>query len=143
VHHRDGNRQNIRESNLVVLCVDCHSRQPRHEHLRIPRADRLAINRLRRAQRLHPDRGGWRDRWREAERFADPATLDMLRWLRRREEQPPEVGFEVLLDQTGVRADLAWPQERRLCFIRQPDEQTLHRLSDDGWSVTTPKALLG
>jgi 5-methylcytosine-specific restriction endonuclease McrA len=33
VHHRDGNKRNNAESNLVALCVECHASQDaRHEH---------------------------------------------------------------------------------------------------------------
>ncbi len=33
VHHKDGNKANNNPSNLMVLCVDCHKRQPFHNHM--------------------------------------------------------------------------------------------------------------
>ncbi len=33
LHHADGNPANNERFNLQVLCVDCHSKQPRHSHM--------------------------------------------------------------------------------------------------------------
>ena len=33
LHHEDGNPANNNRSNLKVLCVECHSKQPRHHHM--------------------------------------------------------------------------------------------------------------
>lgn len=33
LHHEDGNPSNNDRFNLKVLCVDCHSKQPRHQHM--------------------------------------------------------------------------------------------------------------
>ncbi|MBM9518344.1 HNH endonuclease [Desulforhopalus vacuolatus] len=33
LHHKDGNPANNERFNLQVLCVDCHSKQPRHSHM--------------------------------------------------------------------------------------------------------------
>ena len=33
VHHINGVKSDCRDSNLKVLCVDCHSKQPRHGHM--------------------------------------------------------------------------------------------------------------
>ena len=40
VHHWDRNPQNNRSSNLVALCIQCHSRQPGAGHKRIGSASR-------------------------------------------------------------------------------------------------------
>ncbi len=34
LHHIDGRKDNYAQSNLRVLCADCHSRQPVHSHMR-------------------------------------------------------------------------------------------------------------
>jgi hypothetical protein len=34
VHHINGVKSDIRESNLKVLCVLCHSKQPNHQHMK-------------------------------------------------------------------------------------------------------------
>ena len=38
-HHIDGNRGNNRPTNLLALCVECHSNQPLHGHMRVSRED--------------------------------------------------------------------------------------------------------
>lgn len=40
VHHWDRNPQNNRESNLVALCIQCHSRQPGAGHKRLRTASK-------------------------------------------------------------------------------------------------------
>lgn len=34
VHHINGNTYNCRPSNLKALCIDCHSKEPLHDHVR-------------------------------------------------------------------------------------------------------------
>lgn len=53
LHHKDGDGRNNAPYNLMVLCADCHSRQPRHSQmLSNPRhnAQFRIINQLRKAQ---------------------------------------------------------------------------------------------
>ncbi len=50
VHHVNGVKTDNRTSNLTALCVDCHTRQPGHEHMRVAREDIDRVRALR--QRL-------------------------------------------------------------------------------------------
>ena len=50
VHHKDGLRHNNDSRNLAVLCIDCHSKEPGHHHMRYNRRDFHLIQRLRREQ---------------------------------------------------------------------------------------------
>lgn len=34
VHHRDGQKNNNHESNLAVLCIECHADEPMHGHMK-------------------------------------------------------------------------------------------------------------
>lgn len=34
LHHKDGNGQNNKHNNLIVLCIDCHAREFKHSHMR-------------------------------------------------------------------------------------------------------------
>lgn len=53
LHHKDGNGQNNKPHNLMVLCVDCHSKQTMHSHMtRLPGFKKSVqkINKLRMSQ---------------------------------------------------------------------------------------------
>lgn len=54
VHHNDGVKTNNDKSNLQALCVDCHGKQPGHNHMHVSTADANLIDRLRRRQSLLP-----------------------------------------------------------------------------------------
>lgn len=51
VHHRDGVKQNNSRENLMVLCVECHSKQPAHGHMKLKREDLLLLRNERMAQK--------------------------------------------------------------------------------------------
>lgn len=51
VHHINGVKSDNRPSNLRALCVECHSREPGHEHMRANREEVYRVSRLRRQQR--------------------------------------------------------------------------------------------
>lgn len=46
LHHKDGNGQNNQHYNLVVLCIDCHSKEPRHSRVKNSPQFREKINKL-------------------------------------------------------------------------------------------------
>lgn len=56
-HHKNGVKSDNSEDNLQALCVDCHRRQPDHQHMnnnKIFRKSFAQINQLRRKQGLPP-----------------------------------------------------------------------------------------
>lgn len=46
-HHKDGIRANNRYSNLRALCIECHKRQPMHQHMRLTATEKLRIQQIR------------------------------------------------------------------------------------------------
>ncbi len=52
VHHVNGVKTDNRTSNLRALCVDCHTRQAGHEHMRVAREDIDRVRALRWQQGL-------------------------------------------------------------------------------------------
>jgi hypothetical protein len=54
LHHRDGDKSNNERSNLCVLCIDCHSREPMHEHLLFPNESKRQVSRI---QSLRKEQG--------------------------------------------------------------------------------------
>ncbi len=46
-HHINGVKSDNREQNLQALCVECHSKKPGHEHMRVPLITRQRLAKLR------------------------------------------------------------------------------------------------
>lgn len=53
-HHINGDKHDNSSLNLMCLCVECHSKQPKHEHLKIEVYQGRQLNALRRKQQLNP-----------------------------------------------------------------------------------------
>ena len=51
VHHVDGVKTNNDRSNLLALCILCHSLQPHHEHMQVSREDEITVNLIRVVQK--------------------------------------------------------------------------------------------
>lgn len=51
LHHRDGDRSNNERANLNILCIECHSKEPMHEHLLFPRRAKEQVERIRSLRR--------------------------------------------------------------------------------------------
>lgn len=51
-HHLDGNRGNIRPSNLEVLCIACHKARPFHSNLHYPANLKMKLESLRVTQKI-------------------------------------------------------------------------------------------
>lgn len=49
-HHRDGNRGNVRPSNLEVLCLACHKARPFHADMHYSSSNKMKLENLRLAQ---------------------------------------------------------------------------------------------
>ncbi|QLB21255.1 hypothetical protein A6B43_06855 [Vespertiliibacter pulmonis] len=49
-HHKDGNKQNNERGNLKAVCIECHSKEPDHQHLIIKLSDLTILSRLRKEQ---------------------------------------------------------------------------------------------
>ena len=47
LHHCDGVPSNNEHTNLRILCVDCHSKQPMHDQIRHPQKAKDQINRIK------------------------------------------------------------------------------------------------
>lgn len=52
VHHINGVTQDNRPSNLKAVCVECHSHEPNHCHMKISSADQALLGRLRQTNEL-------------------------------------------------------------------------------------------
>jgi len=105
-HHINGVRGDNREQNLSALCIDCHSKEPYHQHMTVPHKSRQEIAHLRREQRVLIISD-----WKDVFKLADPGLTGVLHYLKNNKVKLPEVGFDVK-DENGVviaNLELAWP----------------------------------
>lgn len=49
-HHIDGVGGNVKPSNLMAICLACHSKQPKHAHMRVLSSEKALIESIRRTQ---------------------------------------------------------------------------------------------
>lgn len=106
-HHKNGQKSDNADSNLMALCADCHRKEPFHGHLFVKHKDVQSINRLRREQGLLDS-----DDWSAVYVHADPAVHGVLNHCQRRRMQPPVVGYEITNAQGEIidELELGWPQ---------------------------------
>jgi 5-methylcytosine-specific restriction endonuclease McrA len=146
VHHRDGNRTNNSPSNLVALCADCHSKEPHHQGMFVTRAERQAIQRLRREQKRYtPPKSSTTssEKWSQAKSLADPAVFGLLDELMAQGYDVPEVGGDVLDGTSRVicsNVELLWRDLKEAVLLS--DGADANALSSAGWTVFFPQQLL-
>ncbi len=114
VHHINGEKSDNAAGNLIVLCADCHRKEPHHGHVHVKREDVLAINKFRKAQGLMDDVN-----WGKVFRYADSSVHGVIHHCRNKIRTPPEVGYE-LVDTVGrvlSEVELAWPDRKEPAYI--------------------------
>lgn len=114
VHHINGEKSDNSSGNLIVLCADCHRKEPHHGHVHVKRSDVLKINRYRKEQGLLDDVN-----WGKVLKYADSAVVGVIHYCRTKMRTPPEVGYE-LVDSTGrvcAEIELAWPTKKEGVYI--------------------------
>lgn len=129
-HHKNGVKTDNRKSNLQALCVDCHRKQPYHNHLFVRHLDMQLITRLRRLQAIvRTDIS-----WNEVFKLADPGVHGILYHYRSKGWSPPEVGYEIHEPDGRIirQLELAWPFERFGIAIAEED---IRIARGQGWQV--------
>jgi hypothetical protein len=114
---------------LRALCIDCHRKEPSHEHMRVRSNEVHTINKLRRSQSILSSQD-----WDDALAFADTSYNGLLDLYRSKNMAVPEIGFDVT-DENGVivaTAELAWPKNKRAIIHQGTDILGLEKA---GWTV--------
>lgn len=129
-HHKNGVKTENRKSNLQALCVDCHRKQPSHDHLFVRHSDMQLITRLRREQSIVRKNMGWS----EVFKLADSGVHGILYHYRAKGWNPPEVGYEIHEPDGRIigQLELAWPFERFGIAIAEED---ILIARGQGWQV--------
>lgn len=117
-HHINGVRSDNAEHNLKALCADCHSKEPRHDHMAVSHRIRQEIAHLRHAQnRSEPND------WQDVFNLADPGLNGLLHHLETIRAPLPEVGVDIQDEREVIVAnlELAWPRHRIGIAISEED----------------------
>jgi hypothetical protein len=130
-HHLNGVKIDNNANNLRALCVDCHRKQPLHEHMFVSHKDMQTINSLRRRQGLTKNSD-----WNRIRELADPATLGVIELCRYKALRLPEVGYNLRNNHNEIIAtlELAWPSDRLGVAISSEDILAAKSI---GWRVTS------
>ena len=101
VHHKNGLKNDNSLSNLIALCLDCHKKQPNHDHMFMPYGAAKIINGLRQEQKVLNISS-----WDDVNRYADSALYGLIDLLKKQNVPLPTVGMKLVEDTMVV--DLAW-----------------------------------
>ncbi|WP_278453484.1 hypothetical protein [Stutzerimonas kunmingensis] len=113
VHHVNGLKRDNSSVNLRPLCIDCHRKQPLHDHMFISTANMQLLNRLRREQSITADN------WTQVMALADLAVHGGLMHGRYKGFGVPVVGYEFINAKGLVIAEVevAWPEQRIAIYV--------------------------
>lgn len=106
VHHKNGIKYDNSENNLLVLCKDCHRKQPLHEGIFVTQADMASIQRLRSQQGLLKS-----ESWKVIYDLTDPSIHGDINIMEHKGYPPPVPGLELRNAERKIVAtiDAAWP----------------------------------
>jgi hypothetical protein len=135
-HHINGNKKDNRDSNLSALCVDCHKKQPLHEHMFVPYKDILQINQLRKQQGLIIINS-----WNDVYRLADTSLSGLIKLLEKHRVELPVMNYHLSKsnDQVNCNLDLAWPASKTGLVITAAN---YHKAKQSNWQIYMPDEML-
>jgi hypothetical protein len=114
-HHINGIKSDNHFENLKAVCLDCHRKEPFHDHMFISRKDMETIYKLRDEQGLSSVNS-----WEEAFKLADKAVHGVLKALQaKRKICPKYVGRPIKCNNEVVYLDLVWPDHKYAVSISE------------------------
>jgi hypothetical protein len=130
VHHINGEKSDNSSVNLVVLCADCHRKEPYHGHMCVSLKHVQSINHLRREQGIVDAE----DTWAQVFRYADPALRGVMDHCQRRRMPVPKIAYPVHDQSQKIVAELnlAWPGRKEAIYLGEKPKI-------DGWSLFSLK----
>ena len=133
VHHINGSKADNRQENLMVLCRDCHRKQPKHGGIFLKRHEMQIITQLRNAIPATSKTG-----WTEAYQYADKAIHGDLGVLQSMGYSVPIIGYEYIGGSGAVEVDqleAAWPGRKEAISLTKVDIP--------GWTVHLVGSICG
>ncbi|KZN56343.1 hypothetical protein N474_11400 [Pseudoalteromonas luteoviolacea CPMOR-2] len=127
-HHINGVKTDNSSNNLRALCLDCHKKQPKHEHMDVTHKDQLLINQLRREQHKFDC-----SEYSDVLQYADSALEGLLLKCRKHNLPTPELGICIKHGNELVSIDLAWPRKKFAVVIEHTQLVALRALGWDVW----------
>jgi len=128
-HHINGVKRDNLPSNFRALCIDCHRKEPSHEHMQVRSREIHTINRLRSEQALIKS-----EDWQDVLTFVDTSYHGLLDIYRSKNMAVPEICYDIR-DTRGMvlaTAELAWPRVKKAISHHVSDMRTLE---EAGWTV--------
>ncbi len=112
VHHINGVKSDNKTSNLKSLCIDCHSKQPSHNHMAVSHEERQLISSLRHKQGLLAGLGDWQTIFEHT----DPGVHGVLHSCVKVPTKKPKISHTIFddYDEPITTVELAWP-EHKVC----------------------------
>lgn len=131
-HHIDGNKQNNREANLQALCMDCHRKQPYHDHLLISDVQMNTLQALRNSQKkLHPRN------WDEVYKLTDEALHGVLHYYQLtvvKNYGLPTLNYAIPNTDPKIIVDVAWP-DKKVAILVKTSNSHLRSSQNLGWTI--------
>ena len=116
-HHISGVKSDNSESNLKAVCIDCHKKEPMHEHIFIKHDDMLKIYELRRLQGKMNINS-----WSDVFRLADTSLHGYLKYAQELFDwELPEIGYPISNNGGKIILDIAWP-DRKIAVVIAKNE---------------------
>lgn len=130
-HHINGVKHDNKTSNLQALCIDCHSKAPKHDRMHVPRSQRLLVSHLRAEQ----EQVNTRLNWTTVFQFADPAVEGLLQQCHAFGVPCPDACGFPLRDEKGqvvANLELAWLFRKVGVAVMESDKKAAKSF---GWRV--------
>jgi hypothetical protein len=135
-HHINGVKRDNSPENLKALCIDCHRKEPAHDHMQVSSSQVHTLNQLRRSQGLFEEGS-----WDHALRFVDSAYHGLVDLYRKDNKDIPQISYSVMSPKGEAigKVEVAWPK-KKLAITHDPDtEKALLKL---GWKVISMAAAM-